>query len=496
MAGTSDLNPWPINPTILEIQTWPWLTGLGRGRGRPLSLAEVPDAEWDALAAWGFDAIWLMGVFERSPLGQRIASTHPGLQVEYRRALADFSPADVVGSPYCVRRYVVDEHLGGPEGLRAARQALARRGLRLILDFVPNHTARDCPWVSEHPDYYVSGSREDLRGRPDDFFEQEGRVLACGRDPNLPPWTDVAQVNAYSAGLRQAVIATLNNLAGQCDGVRCDMAMLVMNDVFGHTWRGQGTPPATDFWPDVIGAVRARHPEFLFMAEAYWNLETDLVRQGFDYCYDKALYDRLVHGQAQVLRAHLGDPRQQAHTVHFIENHDEARAATAFAFGKERVAAVAALTIPGARLLHQGQFEGRKIRVPLQLGRWPDEPPDTELHDFYGRLLRALHLPALSGQWTLCDVAGWPGQHHPSSLLAWCWRRDNERAAIIVNLAAERTQAHVRIPWDDLAGHTWRLRDPLSGAIYDRAGSEMCNPGLYVDLRGWGLHFMAFEQFP
>jgi glycosidase len=489
-----DVNAWPANPIIFEIQTWPWLAELGRGRA--LSLAEVPDAEWDAIAAWGFDAVWLMGVFERSPISQHIARTHPDLQPEFHRALSDLSPADVVGSPYCVRRYVVDEHLGGRDGLRVARQALARRGLRLLLDFVPNHTARDCPWISEHSDYYVHGTRDDLQAKPDEFFETDGHVLTCGRDPYLPAWTDVAQVNAYAPGLRQAAIATLDDLAGECDGVRCDMAMLLMNDVFGRTWSGRvGTPPATDYWPEVIGATRARHPQFLFVAEAYWNLEPELLRQGFDYCYDKGLYDRLVHGQAQVLRAHLRDAQQQARTVHFIENHDEARAATAFAFGKERAAALAALTLPGTRLLHQGQFEGRKIRIPVQLGRWPEESQDLELRDFYRRLLQALRLPALSGEWELCDVAGWPGQHHPSSLVAWCWQRDEQRVAIVINLAAERAQAHVRMPWPELNGHTWRLRDPLSGAIYDRAGAEMCNPGLYVDLRGWGFHFMTFEQF-
>lgn len=489
-----DVKAWAANPTIYEIQTWPWLAKLGRGR--PLSLAEVPDAEWDAIAAWGFDAVWLMGVFERSPISQQIARTHPDLQPEFHRALSDLSPADVVGSPYCVRRYVVDEQLGGREGLRVARQALAQRGLRLLLDFVPNHTARDCSWVSEHPEYFVHGSRDDVQAKPHEFFESGDHIVACGRDPYLPAWTDVAQVNAYVPGLRQAHIATLEDLADQCDGVRCDMAMLLMNDVVGRTWAGRvGAPPATDYWPEIIGALRARHPDFLWLAEAYWNLEPELLRQGFDYCYDKGLYDRLVHGQAQVLRAHLGDPRQQARTVHFIESHDEARAATAFAFGKERAAALAALTLPGARLLHQGQFEGRKIRVPVQLGRWPDESQDLELRDFYRRLLQALRLPALGGQWALCDVAGWPGQHHPSTLVAWCWQRDAERVAIVINLAGERIQAHVRIPWPDLAGHTWRLRDPLSGAVYDRAGSEMGNPGLYVDLRGWGFHFMTFEQF-
>jgi hypothetical protein len=305
----------------------------------------------------------------------------------------------------------------------------------------------------------------------------------------------VAQVDAFSPALRQATVATLDDIAGQCDAVRCDMAMLLMNDVFARTW-GQrvGRPPAADFWPDIIGAVRDRHPWFGFVAEAYWNTEAQLAEQGFDYCYDKGLYDRLVHGHAPVVRAHLEeDPARQARAVHFVENHDEARAATAFAFGKERAAALAALTVPGARLFHRGQLEGCRIKVPVQLGRWPDEPEDAQLTDFYRRLLGALREPALAGAWALCDVPGWHGHQQHPSILAWCWRKDAEQCLVVVNLAGHPAQARVRLPWHDLGKRAWRLRDSFADATYDRAGDELAGTGLYVDLRGWGFHFLRFE---
>ena len=157
------MRPWPNHPVIYEINTWVWLGELTRKHGRPVGLSTVPPEEWDAVASFGADAIWLMGVWERSPAGTAIANRNEGLVGDFRLALPDFVPEDNVGSPYCLRRYEVDGHLGGREGLAAAREELARRGLKLVLDFVPNHVAPDHPWVTDHPEYFVRGSAEDAK---------------------------------------------------------------------------------------------------------------------------------------------------------------------------------------------------------------------------------------------------------------------------------------------------------------------------------------------
>src|SRR3989442_14066951 len=380
---------WPVRPVIHEINTWVWLNDLSRQNKRVITLDTVPLEQWDAIASLGVDAVWLMGVWERSPRGVRIANEDAALQAEFRSALPDYTYADNVGSAYCVRSYVVDEHLGGPEGLAVARQMLAQRGLRLILDFVPNHVAQDHPWVFEHPEYFVQGTSEDLALAPGAFFEAGRTVIANGRDPYFPPWPDVAQLNAFSPSQRWAAIETLNSVAGQCDGVRCDMAMLLLNNIFERTWGERaGVRPQEEYWREVISAVRSQHPGMLFVAEAYWDLEWDLQQLGFNYCYDKRLYDRLEKDNAESVRLHLSAGLDyQDKLVRFIENHDQPRAAATFSPEKERVTALVIMTLPGAKLLYEGQLEGRRVRPPVFLARRPAEPLDSDLQAFYFKLL-------------------------------------------------------------------------------------------------------------
>ncbi|HEY1409425.1 MAG TPA: alpha-amylase family glycosyl hydrolase, partial [Promineifilum sp.] len=230
-------------PSIYEINTWLWLRELSGRYGESITLASVPAGEWDSLAEYGFDAVWLMGVWERSPLGLELALEVDALQKALTRAVPDWTPADVVGSPYCIRDYIVDPALGGPAGLAAARQELAARGMALILDFVSNHVAPDHAWVTEHPDYFIRGTAGDLAAEPGDYYKTGEVIVALGRDPNFPPWPDVAQLNAFSPELRRAAIDTLRAIAWQCDGVRCDMAMLMTGQVFGRSWGERAGPP-------------------------------------------------------------------------------------------------------------------------------------------------------------------------------------------------------------------------------------------------------------
>jgi hypothetical protein len=491
------MRPWPRRPVIYEINTVVWLQEFSRRERRPVTLKTVPAQEWDAIALYGFDAVWLMGVWERSPAGIRIAKENAGLQTEFGRVLSDYQSEDVAGSAYCVRRYVVDHQLGGPDGLAAARKMLAERGMRLILDFVPNHVAPDHPWVTDHPHYFIQGTTDDLTRTPGEFFRASAHVIAHGRDPYFPPWPDVAQLNAFHPALRQAAVKTVLDIADQCDGMRCDMAMLMINRIFERTWGPRaGQKPGREYWVELIGAVRERYPDILFMAEAYWDLEWELQQQGFDYCYDKRLYDRIEHNPAEQVRLHLcADLAYQEKLVRFIENHDEPRAAATFADGKAHAAAVVFATLPGAKLFHEGQFEGRRVRLPVFLRRRPEEAPDVHLQGFYKSLLQAIRSADFrDGEWKLCERFGWPDNDSYLNVLAWCFQKGADRHLIVVNLSGARAQAHVTVPWGDLAGRPWRFMDSIQMTIFERAGDELRKNGLYVDLDPWGFYLLKADH--
>ena len=482
---------WSPNPLIYEIYTALWLNDLSARHGREVTLANVPDAEWEAIAALGVDAVWLMGVWERSPAGVAVALANERLLADFRQALPDFTPADVIGSAYCIRRYVVDARFGGPDGLAVARTQMRRHGLRLILDYVPNHVAHDHPLASEQPELFVRGDDDDLAAHPEAFVRIGEQVLACGRDPFFPAWPDVVQLNAFNTAMRATTVATLSRIAEQADGVRCDMAMLLINRIFGQTW-GQraGVAPEEEFWPEVIQAVRSAHLDFLFIAEAYWDLEWELQQQGFDYCYDKRLYDRLLYEDATSVRDHLaGDAGYQRHLVRFIENHDEPRSNAAFAPERLHAAALTALTASGARLLYEGQLEGRRNQPPVFLNRRVPEEPDPPL-------LAGIHRSRLgNGAWRMLPTSGWPDNQRHEQLLAWSWQGapGSPHVLVIINFAGQAAQGVVQVPWDDLSGRTWQLHDQLTGIEYVRDGTTMTDDGLYVELDAWNSHLFTVQ---
>ncbi|MFF3205561.1 alpha-amylase family glycosyl hydrolase [Streptomyces sp. NPDC002962] len=476
---------------LYEINTAVWLGELSGRYGRRVTLGDVPGEAWDEIALPGVDAVWLMGVWERSPAGLRIALRDEALRASFRAALPDVTEADVAGSPYCVRDYVVDASFGGPEGLAEARARLAARGLRLILDFVPNHLAPDHPWVTRHPDRLILGTADDLSRTPGDFIESDGRIVARGRDPFFPPWPDVVQLNAFGAALRAATVDTLVSIGDQADGVRCDMAMLLMNDVFAKTWGERAGPvPAEDFWPYVLPRVRERHPDLLFVAEAYWDLERALRQQGFDHCYDKRLYDRLLHEDADSVRDRLGaDLTHQRGLVRFLENHDEPRAAATLPGARGRAAAVVVASLPGATLWHEGQFEGRRVRPPVFLARRPREPVDESLRAFHHRLLTAA-AAVRRGAWRPLAPTALPDDGTHRCLLAWTWTHADARHLVVVNHSDRPARARLPLPWDDLAGREHRLTDLLTARTYDRDGGELTDPGLFVALEAWQTHVL------
>jgi hypothetical protein len=499
----------PENPQIYEINSRVWLAGLSRQVGHRITLSQIPPEEWERLRGLGMDLVWMMGVWLHSPQGVRIARSHSDLQGAYRQALPDFTPDDVIGSPYAVADYRLDPSLGAESDLSILRKNLHKAGLGLVLDFVPNHTARDHPWVRSHPERFVHTDSPQTFA-PGESFEircADGRKrwIAHGRDPYFPPWTDTAQIFPLSPETRGEVGTLLRRIARLCDGLRCDMAMLVLNRVFERTWKGwmdaqDRRTPETEYWAEVLGSLKAEQPDFLLMAEVYWGLEPELLALGFDYVYDKAGYDRLrafdVTGYRQGL-ADEGDGRSRR--VRFLENHDEDRMAAVFPAGAFRSTAVLHATSPGLRLFHHGQLEGLRTRLPVQLGREPDEAPDTAAAAFYRRLLDITKEPIFKrGRADVLSVTpAFNGDEGFRSLVGFAYRHGREVGLAAVNQSDQTASGYLRFPqgfWEGWSRVELRERLVEPHEVYVREREDLEARGLYVRLEPFAFHLLTASR--
>jgi hypothetical protein len=487
--------PDPRYPALYQINTRVWLTGLSRQLGRRATLDDIADAELDQLAAMGFDWVWLLSVWQTGPAAQAISRANAGWRREFAETLPDLREDDIAGSGFAIRSYSVHRDLGGDAALARLRQKMQDRGLKLMLDFVPNHMAPDHRWVGEHPDWFVRGSESDLARAPQNYCRAHTgsgpQVLAYGRDPYFDGWPDTLQLDYGNPELQRAMIGELTRIAGQCDGVRCDMAMLVLPEVFERTWGIRAEP----FWPEATASVRRRHPGFRFMAEVYWDLEWTMQQQGFDYAYDKRLYDRLREGHARPVREHFhAGLDYQDKLARFLENHDEPRAAATFSPEIHEAAALVTFLAPGLRFFHQGQFEGRLKRISPHLVRAPQEAADPRLAQFYERLRAVLRQPVFrDGTWSVLEcLPAWEGNWTWDCFIAFAWQRgDGERRLVAVNYAGNHSQCYVRIPFSDVNGRAVRLTELMGPASFERDGQDLVSRGLYLDLPPWGYHVFA-----
>jgi len=496
------------HPLVYEVNTRLLLNELSAKKGERVTLSDLPEEIIDRWEALGFDAVWLMGVWTTGQLGCEIAATVPGLQEEYKRVLPDFTMEDVLGSPYAVKSYTVSPSLGGPDALRSFRARLAKKGLGLILDYVGNHTARDHRWVSSNPELYINGEEGEENTLSDKYFlasTSEGmKTLAYGRDPLFPGWTDTAQLNYFHPDLRRKMVKCLEKIAEQCDGVRCDMAMLMLNSVFERTWgerahAGGLATPETEFWAEAIKAVRELSPDFMFIAEAYWDMGWDLQNLGFDHTYDKRFYDRILHEGATSVIEHLAaDPGFQKKSVRFIENHDERRAADVLPSPLWHSAAATVMaTIPGMILFHDGQMEGRTVKVPVQLGRRTAEVPSSILEGFYRTLLECIRSDVFrTGTWSLLRPrAAWNDNQTWQSFFSFWWD-GGERGIrfVVVNYSPHNGQCYIPIPINPVPSGTLEFRDLMGSAVYYREASGVVAKGMFFDLTAYGVHIFDVRR--
>lgn len=482
-------------PLLYQINTRVLLTSISLKLQRAATLDDIPDSELDRIAESGFDWVWFLGIWQTGAASRTVSLENPEWRREFAELLPDFCDQDVCGSCFAVQSYTVHADFGGNAALKRLRRRIHDRGMKLLLDFVPNHTALDHRWVHQFPEYYVPGTEAHLEREPQNYTRVDTHdgpeVLAYGRDPYFSGWRDTLQLNYANPKLQEAIALELENIAGMCDGLRCDMAMLILPEVFERTW---GLRPAS-FWPLATARARTRNPGFLFIAEVYWDLEWTLQHQGFDYTYDKRLYDRLREGHARAVRDHFrADLDFQRKSVRFLENHDEPRAAGVFTPETHRAAAILTFLCPGLHLVHQGQMEGMTARISVHLGRGAIEDGNPELSQFYSRLIDCSHHPALQRKWQLLDCTkAWEGNWTSDCFICFAWHgADQSGLVVVVNYAPNQSQCYVKLPVENLHGKLVVLRDLMGPQAYERNGDEISSRGLYLDLPAWGYH--VFES--
>lgn len=484
-----------MGPILYQINTRLLLSELGSGA----TLDTVPDNYIDRLAQAGFDWVWLLGVWTIGSASAEVSRTRAEWVAEYRGALPDVGPEDICGSPFAIKDYSVDPSLGGDAALSRFRARLAVRGIKLLLDFVPNHVALDHSWATTRSDFLIEGSREDLTSKPDCWhLHATGRVFAFGRDPNFAGWPDTLQLNYFNPELRNAMRRELSRISYMCDGVRCDMTMLLEPEIFSKTWAGRGGehPPYTQsFWPAAAEEARRCNPTFLFIAEVYWGYEARILGHGFDYAYDKTLYDHLVQTQAGPVLGHLSAPlTYQNRLVRFLENHDEPRIASKLPLASHKAAATVALLSPGMHLLHAGQLQGYKTRMPIHLRRAPHEEVDVCVERMYDSLIRLMRSPVVrKGEWRLLYATeAWGGDTSYGNFICYLITGHCEAVLTAVNLSPARSYCYLPIP--RTVGLTDRvtLSDQLSTICYERSGRELHERGLFLDVEPFTSHAFLF----
>jgi hypothetical protein len=485
-----------VNPSIYEINTRVFLKRFGNYTKINL----VPKEYWSNLKTLGIDYVWLMGIWETCKSSIEKYCFTDELIKNYKHALKDWKKEDVIGSPFAIDSYEVAQSIGTVENLIEVKEYLNTIGIKLILDFVPNHFNADSKLIKTNPEILLSVKKELFEKDNHTYFQPDStveRYFAHGRDPFFPAWQDTVQINFFSPQARTYLIEVLLQLTKVCDGVRCDMAMLALNNVFKNTWtgvlNGEKNFFENEFWKEAIEKTKVERNDFLFIAEAYWDLEWKLQQLGFDYTYDKSLTDRLKFGNAQVIHDHLhAEQEYQNKSVRFIENHDEERSIVSI--GKERVkrASVIISTIKGLRFYFDGQFEGKKIKLPVQLGREPEEVVGDECSDFYKRLLSIVKADIFKfGEWNLLEpLKSWEGNNTFSNILAWSWSYKNELRIVVINYSEIISTCRIKI---DVSGYPEEIElvDLLNGQKYLRSAEEIYNFGLYIELKPYQAHIFS-----
>ena len=475
---------------LLEITTRPYLYKLAQKLGKTkMTIRDIPASEFDSWKEKGFNWVWFMGVWQVGKVGVEHDKVDSGCISGYDVNCPGWTTDDVIGSPYAIVKYEVNVEIGTEEDLIWLRNQLKARGMKLMLDFVPNHSAIDSPLVQEKPNFYIrrpAGAYNTKR------FSDNGFAYGCAQW--CDPWTDTYQYNYFDQEFREHQINVLKKIASLADGARCDMSHVVLRDAFYDYWKEELTAYGyqkidKEFWQEATEAVKAVYPDFKFLAESYGDNEAKLVSLGFDYAYDKVPYDKLTYQDPAGFIQQIWNRNDEykSHMCFFTENHDEKRAISNF-FGNyyaANAAAAALLTLPGMRFFNQDQWFGPKYKIDVHLRRAPDEQPNQVCVQFYEKLFNILKMNCMrNGKFTQLNCEG-------AAIPAWKYVLGDERILVTVNFGSGRMCGSIKLD-DAPYGDNIPVQELISGETYYRNGNELRNNGLYVILDQYQVQIFKY----
>jgi 4-alpha-glucanotransferase len=417
---------WMPRLVMVAKSTYVWIDQLSKKYQRSIKyLNEIPDEELDTLSRWGFNGLWLIGLWERSQASQRIKQLTGN--------------PEAVASAYSLLDYQIAADLGGEEAYRNLAGRAWQRGIRLASDMVPNHMGIDSTWVAEHPDWFLSlpyspfpsysfnGPDLSSDGRMSIFLEDhyynrsdaavvfkrvdratgEQRYIYHGNDGTSMPWNDTAQLDYLNPTVREAVIQTILHVARKFPIIRFDAAMTLAKRHVERLWfpePGTGGAIASrsehgltkaqfeaampvEFWREVVERVAQEVPDTLLLAEAFWMMEGYFVRSlGMHRVYNSAFMNMLKNEDNAKYRTSIKnvlewDPEILKRFVNFMNNPDEETAVAQF--GKDDKyfgVCTMMVTLPGLPMIGHGQVEGYREKYGMEYRKayW-DEQPDAAL---------------------------------------------------------------------------------------------------------------------
>jgi len=485
---------WMPRVVLIAKSTLVWLDQLSRKYQRPITrLDQIPDEELAWLARCGFTALWLIGIWQRSPASRRIKELCGAMNAE--------------ASAYAVYEYRVADELGGEAALENLKARAAQRGIRLASDMVPNHIGIDSPWVIEHPDWFIatdhspfpsySFTGENLSRDPrvgifleDHYFNRTDAAVVFkrvdfatgavqyiyhGNDGTSFPWNDTAQLNFLKPEVREAVIQTILHVARRFPIIRLDAAMTLAKRHYQRLWFPQpgtgGAIPSRaefamskeefdaampqEFWREVVDRVAVEAPDTLLLAEAFWLMEGYFVRTlGMHRVYNSAFMNMLRDEENARYRSVIKntiefDPEILKRYVNFVNNPDERTAVDQFGKGDKYFGVTTLMvTLPGLPMFGHGQIEGFAERYGMEFRRalW-DEQPDHALIERHAReIFPLLHRRALFAEvenFLLYDFFT-PGGVVDENVFAYSNRRGDARALVVYHNKYADTRGWIR----------------------------------------------------